>query len=121
MLRPSSPGRTKMMHYQMWQKAYTKLPRKYKTEIAFDIQKEVNTHAVLNVLSLLGILSRNVLPSDYLAALPLFVRNQQSHNSNSATVAHPAMSAMRLAIRLAAAFSGSFAKCAYLAVVSTLL
>ena len=33
----------------------------------------------------------------------------------------PAISAMRLAIRLAAAFSGSFAKCAYLAVVSTLL
>lgn len=33
----------------------------------------------------------------------------------------PAISAMRLAIRLAAAFSGSFAKCAYRAVVSTLL
>ena len=33
----------------------------------------------------------------------------------------PAISAMRLAIRLAAAFSGSFARCAYLAVVSTLL
>ena len=40
---------------------------------------------------------------------------------NFGTVTQPAISAMRLAIRLAAAFIGSFARCAYLAVVSTLL
>ena len=34
---------------------------------------------------------------------------------------YPATSAMRLAIRLAAAFTGSFAKCAYREVVVTLL
>ena len=46
---------------------------------------------------------------------------QRTELGNFGAGTHPAISAMRLAIRLAAAFSGSFARCAYLAVVSTLL